>query len=559
MVNIGFRCVAWRETLDWWVWLPAMQATIDTTKRRTWERLASPAEAVAAALEKKWLLLALVFGEVYLAITILHSLRRFWYDELFTYYMTRLPGFGVLWTALKEGADLNPPLFYLVTEGFQKLFGDGEPGTRLPAVVGFLLMLLCIFLFVSRYGSRLAALAAMSFPVITGAYYYASEARPYGIELGFAGVAAVCWQSAARNERRNLYLPGMALALGCALMSHCYAVLVLIPFAVAEAVRLVLRRKFDWPMLAALAAPCPLVLSYLPLMGVARHDTWNNAFFRPDWTSFADCYWKLFGGALLPLLLAGVFLVLDRWAHSPSIPPPVGAGSIPVQDMAIAVGFGVVPVFAVLLAMTVTGLYEFRYGILGTIGVSILLGALLARRSRSSKAAAAAVFLVFAGTFLASSGLWVARFFAPPAASHEASEPPLRLADLSEGVPIVMADPILFLEFDHYESPKLLSRMYYLTDRAAALHYTGATAFGSFDRPKKWFPLRAHLEDYRAFVASHPRFFVVTSDRNPLCWVMQKVADDKLPFVSRGEFNSQHGHAVVAEILVPPEKQQAGH
>jgi predicted membrane-bound mannosyltransferase len=536
-----------------------MKATLDTTRQRPWEGLEARAEAAAAVLEKKWLLITLVFVEAYLAITILHGLRRFWYDELFTYYMTQLPSMSAVWSALKDGADLNPPLFYVVTRAFQKLFGNSELATRLPAILGFLLMLLCIFQFVSRYGSRLAGLAAMSFPLITGAYYYSSEARAYGMVLGFAGVAAVCWQSAARNERRNIALPGLAAALGCALLSHCYAVLAMLPFALAELVRIVIRRKLDWPMLAALAAPCPLVLVYLPLIGATRGDSFDNPFFRAEWTSIPVGYVKLFGDALVPLLLAGVFLAFARWRGGslpkpPAVPEQKAAAPIPAHEMALALGFALAPVFAVLLAMTVTRIYEFRYGLPSTIGVSILLGALVARWGRQSNAAAAAVLVLFTGAFAVASGAWLASPSAAPKPSRQAPEPPLRLADLSAGVPIVIADPILFLEFDHYESAALIGRMYYLTDRAAALRYTGVTVFGTLDRVKKWFPIRSRLEDYREFVSSHPRFFVLTSDRNPLCWVMRKVADDGLPVVESREFSSHHGHAILSEIIVPPEK-----
>ncbi len=533
-----------------------MQTTVDTYRSRPSKSLEGRAEAVATALEKKWLLVTLIFAEVYLAITILHALRRFWYDELFTYYMTQLPSMSKVWSALMDGADLNPPLFYVVTRAFQKLFGNTELATRLPAILGFLLLLLCIFHFVSRYGSRLAGLAAMTLPLITGAYYYASEARAYGMVLGFAGVAAVCWQAAARNERRGVALPGLAAALGCALMSHCYALLVLIPFGLAETVRIIVRRKLDWPMLAALAAPYPLVLVYLPLLGAARTDSYDNPFFRPEWASIADCYVKLFGAALVPLILAGIVLALTRDHGRPSLALQNDANPIPVHELALALGFSLVPVFAVLLAMTVTRIFEFRYGLASTLGVSILVGVLVARPTYRRNQGAAAIFLLFAGIFVVTSAAWLvglSGFSFAPKPLREASEPPLRLSDLSAGVPIVIADPILFLEFDHYETG-LLDRMYFLTDRAAAFQYTGVTGFGSLDRLKKWFPIRARMEDYHAFVSSHSRFFVVTSDRNPLCWVMQKVADDKIPFVSRGEFSSQHGHAVLSEVLVPPER-----
>src|ERR1035438_3090715 len=144
---------------------------------RFWTIVPRRLDRIAALLERKWLLCVLLFAQIYLVLTALHGMRRFWYDELFTFYMCRLPSMSAVWSALKDGADLNPPLFYVVTRACQAAFGNSELATRLPAILGFLVMSLCIFHFVSRFGSRLAGLAAMTFPVITGAYYYASEAR----------------------------------------------------------------------------------------------------------------------------------------------------------------------------------------------------------------------------------------------------------------------------------------------------------------------------------------------------------------------------------------------
>jgi hypothetical protein len=44
----------------------------------------------------------------------------------------------------------------------------------------------------------------MLFPLITNAYPYAYEARPYGLLLGFCGLSLLCWQSAAEGQSRLL-------------------------------------------------------------------------------------------------------------------------------------------------------------------------------------------------------------------------------------------------------------------------------------------------------------------------------------------------------------------
>src|SRR5580698_6436619 len=51
------------------------------------------------------------------------SHKCFWFDELFAVYLCRLPTFTSTWSAVIHGADFNPPLYYLLTRGAERLFG----------------------------------------------------------------------------------------------------------------------------------------------------------------------------------------------------------------------------------------------------------------------------------------------------------------------------------------------------------------------------------------------------------------------------------------------------
>src|SRR5258708_29735699 len=78
---------------------------------------------------RKYLLLAL-FCLVYGCLTAYRaSMKLFWFDELFTVYLSRLPDLNALWSALAQGTDFNPPLFYALTRFSEFLFGEGNIGT----------------------------------------------------------------------------------------------------------------------------------------------------------------------------------------------------------------------------------------------------------------------------------------------------------------------------------------------------------------------------------------------------------------------------------------------
>ena len=111
----------------------------------------SLAETLATHLEAGRDFFLISFSILFISVTSLHALSKpLWYDELFTLYMSRLPSMEAIWSALKDGADLNPPLLYMATRTTHALLGDGPVATRLPALLGFLIMLLCLFFFVAR-------------------------------------------------------------------------------------------------------------------------------------------------------------------------------------------------------------------------------------------------------------------------------------------------------------------------------------------------------------------------------------------------------------------------
>ena len=128
--------------------------------------------------------------------------KLFWHDEIFTAVMAALPRDDV-WAALREGLDLSPPGFHLLTRISHAIFGSGLLGTRMPALIGVFLAAVCAGVFVRRRYGAPAGLCAMLLLLCGDAYLYAYEARPYGPVLGFAGAAIVCWQSAVSAVQRN--------------------------------------------------------------------------------------------------------------------------------------------------------------------------------------------------------------------------------------------------------------------------------------------------------------------------------------------------------------------
>ena len=216
-----------------------------------------------------WYLALLTFA--YAFIVVLWAAEKpFWYDELFTVYLSRLETFEALWTALKDGVDLNPPFLYLTVKWSQAVFGENHVGTRVPMMIGFWLMSLGLYLFLRQRTPATFALVGALFPFATNAFSYAFEARSYGIVLGGAGLALACWQRAGNLSRRKFWLAGLGLSLGLALLTHCYAVLLLFPFFLGEVARTLNDKRVDWPIWLCLGVASLPVVLYPTLLAAGR-------------------------------------------------------------------------------------------------------------------------------------------------------------------------------------------------------------------------------------------------------------------------------------------------
>ena len=220
-----------------------------------------------ALASRSWIWMA-TYSLIFLPLTLLLSSRyAFWYDEIHTIYLSRLPSVRQIWLALAEGADLQPPLVYLTTRLAHSIFGYSEWAARLPSTIGVLVAGLCLMFFVARRTSMLWGFLAAVFILLTGVYPHAIEARPYGLVLGFAGTALVCWQCAAEERHRKLALTGLTASLMLAVSSHYYAVLLLVPIALGEAVRNYANRRIDRGIWCSILTAAPTIFLFLPLLG----------------------------------------------------------------------------------------------------------------------------------------------------------------------------------------------------------------------------------------------------------------------------------------------------
>ena len=175
-----------------------------------------------------------------------------------------MPDLKSLWHVLLAGVDFNPPLLYVLTRFSNRLFGESPASTRIPEIIGFWFLLAFVSFCLEAIVSNKPA-HQHDVPDDHPGYWYAYEARPYGIELGFCGIALLCWQAAAdRNSTRVGWLLGLGVGLVGGLLSHGYGFLVFLPLAFGEIARTLERRRVDWAVWATIAISSAAVIVLLP-------------------------------------------------------------------------------------------------------------------------------------------------------------------------------------------------------------------------------------------------------------------------------------------------------
>ena len=496
------------------------------------DRLDRTAEAIEAFGERHKVILLGVFSLAYFSTTGFLAVRKpMWNDELFTWYISQLPTLPDIWSALLTGGEQIPPFYHLITRISLSLFGPSEFAVRLPQVFGFWVMTLCLFRFVNLRAGALYGFVAMLFPVVTKAYEYAYEARPYAMVLGFAGLSLLCWQSATAGRYRILSLIGLAASVAAAVSNHYYAVLILFPLAVGEVTRSISVRRTDpaiWVMLGAGLIP---LLLFLPLIQESLKQA-SIFWARPYWRSIFDLYYTLLSPTLNSLLVVLVLSALYSTAQ------PIAASSRdkpnsspPFYEIAAAMGFIAIPVVVFLLAVFFTGAIYHRYVLSSIIGFSVLVA--FAPRTLAYGRAVACVALVISlcGDFVIAQ---IQNFRTiNGAASSAARTYGLLQSDSEKQLPIVASDLNTFTTLSHYAPPEIAARLVYLADPEASLRRLNHSSVdqGILDL-KPWFRLR--VQEYRPYIASQSRFLVYGKTDPNWVWLLAELMADNYRIEMRG-------------------------
>jgi hypothetical protein len=480
--------------------------------------IANTEPSAASTSRNRIVVVFLLISALYFADTLLRaSLKTFWYDELVTVYLCKLPSFGATWSAVLHGADLNPPLFYLLTRWSQHFWGEGLIATRLPEILGFWLFCTCVYLFVARRLGPLRGAIAGLFPVFTLAHYYAYEARPHGILLGCFGLMMLCWQRAREGKNVYVWVVGLWLSYLSALLIHVYAVYLLIPFLIAEAISVAKRNPPHFRIIAALLL-APLCVAPLFRRLYASFSSGGLPGIHIHLYELVQHYFVfVLGPAIVVLLFLLVFLawkqpLVDAASNVPE------ARSLSTAELGLALGLALLPAIGVIGIKVSHAYYFDRYFLAATAGYALLLAqAISARGIRPFVARGlllSMISLLSADTLVAGYCRWHhADLDQVEPSSHIAfvpnpADPLMRDAALlrdTTKLDIMVTDEPAYLYLYYYAPQEIRSRLVFASPQTSGF-------LDAYQHLARWGKVDLRLASYDEFFAGHNDFLVYRSN-----------------------------------------------
>jgi len=274
---------------------------------------------------------------------------------------------------------LDPPVYHLLSHASMSVLGNNAFAERLPSMLGFMLMQVFIYFFLRRVVVRRAALVGALLPLATATFSMTLEGRPYGLLAGLAAVSLVCWQSIARDTRKQLiYLLALAISLVLVVSTHFFGLLVLLPVTVAEFVRIKDRGRVDWGVFSAIAIgffSLVMILPFRKAVQIYQVHYWavSNAKLRDIPQNYAELIVSsggvfvhaALGIALILILLVALVYVTTRQVGR--------AEKILRSEVAAITTLILLPAIGTILGTFVTHTFQARYAIEGSIGIVLLL------------------------------------------------------------------------------------------------------------------------------------------------------------------------------------------
>lgn len=446
------------------------------------------------------------------------------FDDIFTITMARQPGLRALLHALWLGVDSQPPLFDLI-ERLASVLPKPEIAYRLPSVLAFDCMLVCVFLFVRRRAGTLIGLLCAAMLLLTPLYTsYAMAARPYCLAAACVAAALLAYQRASTLR----WITFMGLALAAAECLHYFSIFALLPIAATEVARSRRTASVRAGVSMALAAGASPLVLFWPLLAHFRSVFGGHFWATP---TLAALY-HLFGNSLsvpgfwgLAIAVACAFALLAPLPLSRELTAEAAGMEDHVFYERILVFFVLVsPLMFFAAARLFHGPFDDRYILSSILAFPLAMGLILPTLHR--RVCIALALLVLCALASNEISFWHAdstSFLGTPQPAAEAEA--MIHSSGYPGLPVVVSDSHDYLQIAWYAGPQLKSRLAWTADPAAAVSRVG------YDTDDRNLPLLAKVSNLKVyalqdFTASHREFLLYWAPGGEHGWLPDVLAHE---------------------------------
>ena len=467
-----------------------------------------PGDRVNSTLERHTWGFASVLLLLFLACCTIEDLHiKMWNDEILTLYVAQQVSPVEIVKATKEGMDTTPPLYPIIVSAMRSIVRPDALAVRLPSTLGFASMLLCVLAFCRRRMSAVYAFIAALLAAIACSFY-ATEGRSYGMVLGCAAGALLCWQVAAECKPRVLWLTLLGLLLMLATALHYYSIFLLVPLGLGELVRWRSLKKPEVTIMIAMAPALAVLALHYPLIAGARK--YLPHFWPPgiaSWSQIPGFYLQF---SLIPagmIVMAFILLGIADSTKSRSLASQVATTprTFPIHEWVAIVTLALMPIAVVVISKYTAHVFVFRYALWAVIGLAIVTASVLCVTSGEQRLIGPAALGLVLAICVTQQALGLRQ--APALRQGEAARRALQsLPDRSE--PIVIGYGHAFMELSYYAEPRLRERLVYPLSRGLDLRYKGFD-LDFFLLSALRHRTRLHVVDLDAFLRSTPRFVLV--------------------------------------------------
>jgi hypothetical protein len=463
-------------------------------------------------------------------------------DEIYTVHIAQQPSLRSM-AALAREIDLHPPLHYVAQRFALKTGLPRWMASRLPSLLGGLAACIALFWWTSKRLGNLYALAAVGMLWLTPVLDYAWNNRPYMMWIGWLCLLLIARDVAVRAVRPRWAVPLVFLVTLAMVMTHMIGIACIGPFLAAEYFRSKRVGRIDWPLLAAFTLPA---LGGLGFFYQFRHFADNSfpSVHLPSISLATDIYnivvgntaWVISGCLMVGLIIFG--RDPKRLPLAAMTNPDVRQRRFGPEEIALLFSLLALPLALLLVADVLHVQFWVRYGLASTPAWAVLSVWMIARRLPATRMVA--MLLVIATT-----GYMVRRMVlehrpAGNAGTIDGGRRPIPLKTLDPSLPIVAASPMTFVEMSDREPLPIAQRVFYLTDRAAALEYSHYTLFEGEGKIRQLLNLPSQTEDFETFFAEHPKFYIVGDYQRPEVWLLHKLAADGTNLDYLGKYESNY-------------------